>query len=427
MTQTTPASDTAPPEPAAHTGLLGAIFGPLLDPGVWRALLYNLTDLPIAWVAGGILLLSVVVSTGFVPLALFVVPITLMLFRAAARFERVRARSLLDVAVEEPPELVLPKGVIDRFLAAVKDVFAWRAIGYFVIKFALANIAFFTTIAVGWGSIALMTMPFWLPEPRTASPEVAAVQLVLAVVGGIVLLAAAPRVVKGVASLSGVMVRALLGPISEERIRQLEGQRSSAVRAADVDRRRIEQDLHDGAQVRLTALALQIGMAREAAAEGAKQEHLAHLLEEAHEQAKQALREIRDLARGIHPAILTDRGLEAALTSMLGRLPIPIDFDVDVDERPSPEIESIVYFVAAEAVTNAVRHSDSPTVGLRVVRSGDDLTVEVRDRGRGGADAGAGTGLANLRQRVESAGGVMTVQSPEGVGTLVRAVVPCGS
>lgn len=425
MTDTAHTSDTDGSNTAPGLGVIGYLYRPFARASVWKAALYNLTDIVVAWAATVVIVGATVLSTGFIPLAAVVVPVTLIVLRAAGRPERARVRTLLGVDVEPPPERLRPARFVDKVVVPVKDVFAWRAVGYFVMKVALGNLAFFITIAALWGSIALITMPLWLSDQRTVSEGVAVLRLVIASLGGLVVLAAAPRVITGVASLSGVMARALLGPISEERIKQLEGLRSSAVRAVDVDRRRIEQDLHDGAQVRLTALALQIGLAREAVAEGGDKERVSGLLDEAHAQAKQALREIRDLARGIHPAILTDRGLNDALVSMVGRLPIPIDLEVEVHQRPSPEIESVVYFVAAEAVTNAVRHSDSPTVGLRVVRSGEEITVEVRDRGRGGADPEQGTGLANLRERVEAAGGRMVVQSPEGVGTLVKAVVPC--
>lgn len=399
--------------------LLGSVYGPLGDQRVWFAGLYNLLGFPIAWAAAVIILIGTVVSVGFLPLIFLLVPAILELLRRASGLERARARALLGVHVEPPESTDRADGFVDWIRQRIKDPVAWRALAYFVVLFGLGNFAFVLTVMVVGGAVILATVPLW------AEGVPGLIDYVPLIVGGPVLLAIGPRVVLGVAALTGRLAGALLGPAPELRIRELEGRRSSAVRVADVDRRRIEQDLHDGAQVRLTALALQIGLAREAVAEGATTERVAELLDEAHTQAKQALREIRDLARGIHPAILTDRGLDDALTSMVGRLPVAIDLDVDISERPSPEIESIVYFVAAEAVTNAVRHSDSPTVALRVVRSEGEITVEVRDRGRGGADPEQGTGLANLRERVEATGGRMTVQSPEGVGTLVRAVVPC--
>lgn len=405
--------------PNRLASLLGYVYGPLGDPKVWLAGLYNLLGFPIAWTAAVVILFGTVVSIGFIPLVFLLLPALLDLVRRAGGLERARARAFLGIHIEAPGSAEAADGFVGWIRQRIKDPISWRALAYFVVLFGLGNLAFFVTVAVVGGAVLLTTSPLWaegIPGP---------VDYLFPVLGFLVLLAVGPRAVWGLAALSGRLAGALLGPAPELKIRELEGRRSSAVRVADVDRRRIEQDLHDGAQVRLTALALQIGVAREAVAEGAATERVAGLLDEAHNQAKQALREIRDLARGIHPAILTDRGLDDALTSMVGRLPVPIDLDVEISERPSPEVESIVYFVAAEAVTNAVRHSDSPTVALRVVRSDDEITVEIRDRGRGGADPARGTGLANLCERVEATGGQMTVQSPEGVGTLVKAVVPC--
>lgn len=422
---------------------LQRVYGPLADPKVWRATLYHLLDCAVAWAGAAIVVIGLFASMALAPLALLVLAGALTAVRRVAGLERARARGLLGVEVDDPPQLERGTGFVQWVRAMIKDTVAWRAVGYLVVRFTLGNAAFFATVGVWWAALALITTPIWagpdaaemlyrgsgMPADTMDLATIVDVwwEYVVAVVVGLGVLALAPRVVQGFAGLSGWAVRTLLGPAAGARIRQLEGQRSSAVRVADVDRRRIEQDLHDGAQVRLTALAMQLGLAREAITEGADTARVAELVDDAHAQAKLALREIRDLARGIHPAVLTDRGLDVALTSMVGRLPIPVDLEVEVADRPSPEVESIVYFVAAEAVTNAVRHADSPTVGLRVVRDGDEIVVEIRDRGRGGADPSRGTGLTNLRERVEATGGEMTVQSPEGVGTLVRAAVPCGS
>ena len=410
--------------------LLWRAYQPLFERRTWRAALYHALDLPVAWTAASIVAVTAFMSVVLAPLALVVLAGVLAGVRRVAGFERWRARRLLGVEVPAPTPPARGRGAVAWVAACLKDTVAWRAVLYLVARFALGNIAFFTLAFSLWATSALLTMPLWAGPDY--SVDVSRVvdrwwEHALGVLLGLVALAVVPRIVQGLGWLSGWTVDALLGPPADVRIAALEGQRSSAVRAADVDRRRIEQDLHDGAQVRLTALAMQLGLAKEAIAEGADPDRVAELVDDAHAQAKLALREIRDLARGIHPAILTDRGLDVAITSMIGRLPIPVDLEVDVAQRPSPEVESIVYFVAAEAVTNAVRHADSPSVGLRVVREADELVVEVRDRGRGGADPSQGTGLANLRERVEATGGEMTVMSPEGVGTLIRAVVPCGS
>lgn len=425
---------------AARAFVRSAWVDPLVDPATWRATLYHLLDGAVAWLGIGFVALGLTASVWLTPFALVglaVLAVLLHVSRWLGAVERGRARWLLGLEVAEP---VRPDrrglGLVDHVRVTLRDGVAWRAVAYLVVRFPLGVLASVATLTSWYVAVSLVTSPVWGPLIPASAVQYGVGfdsvvdtwwEYTLAFLLGMVALALAPRVVGLLAGSSRWVVRSLLGPGVGARIQQLEGQRSSAVRSADVDRRRIEQDLHDGAQVRLTALAMHLGLAREALAEGADRDRVAELVEEAHVQAKVALREIRDLARGIHPAILTDRGLEAALVSMVGRLPVPVELEVDVATRPSPAVESIAYFVAAEALTNAVRHADSATVGVRVVCERDDVVVEVRDRGRGGADPASGTGLANLRARVEAAGGDLSVQSPVGVGTLVRAVMPCGS
>ena len=391
-----------------------------------------------AWIGIAVVGVGLTASVGLIPFALVGLVVLAMLLHVArwlGRVERRRARSLLGLDVAEPARLDhRALGPVDRVRGMLRDAVAWRAVGYLIVRFPLGIAASLAMITAAWLVPYLCLAPLWVPvDHRMHSTRIPMTTTELwfqgaaMFIAGVVAVAAFPLVVRVFAAMSRWLVRALLGPDPDLRIKQLEGQRSSAVRSADVDRRRIEQDLHDGAQVRLTALAMQLGLALVAVGEGASRSRIAELVGEAHDHAKLALREIRDLARGIHPAILTDRGLDAALVSMVGRPPMPVDLEVDVSPRPTPAVESIAYFVAAEGVTNAVRHADSQEVGVRVVREDDQLVVEVRDRGRGGADRARGTGHDNLRERVEAAGGELTVGSPEGVGTLVRAVMPCGS
>jgi signal transduction histidine kinase len=209
-----------------------------------------------------------------------------------------------------------------------------------------------------------------------------------------------------------------------ERVETLTSSRAGAVDAQAAELRRIERDLHDGAQARLVALAMDLGMAREKlATEPADAEAL---MVEAHEKAKRALVELRDLARGIHPAVLSDRGLDAALSALAAGSPVPVDLDVEIEERLPPAVEGAAYFVVAESITNAAKHSGASAVRLHVARQGGALVVEVADDGAGGADP-AGNGLRGLRSRVEALDGRLSVASPSGGGTLVRAELPCAS
>jgi signal transduction histidine kinase len=208
------------------------------------------------------------------------------------------------------------------------------------------------------------------------------------------------------------------------RVDVLETTRAGAVDAQGAELRRIERDLHDGAQARLVALGMNLGMAEQKLASdpAAAQQ----LVAEARLGVADALRELRDLARGIHPPVLSDRGLGAALATLADRSALPVSVSVSLDARLAPAVEAAAYFVVAEAVTNAAKHSAASRVGVHVCRRGDTLELEVEDDGRGGADPRGG-GLAGLRRRVEALDGTLAVTSPPGGPTIVRAELPCGS
>jgi len=207
----------------------------------------------------------------------------------------------------------------------------------------------------------------------------------------------------------------------ERRIEVLTTTRAGAVDAQERELRRIERDLHDGAQARLVALGMSLGMAEQKLA--TDPESARSLLAEAREGTREALEELRDLARGIHPPILADRGLGAAVAALAARSPVRVDVSVE-GERPSPAVESAAYFVAAEALANAGKHAQAGRVEVRIARRQGGLVVEVTDDGRGGADA-SGSGLLGLRRRVEALDGTLQVVSPEGGPTTVRAEMPC--
>jgi signal transduction histidine kinase len=191
----------------------------------------------------------------------------------------------------------------------------------------------------------------------------------------------------------------------------------------EAELRRIERDLHDGAQARLVALGMSIGMAEQKM--GSDPEGAQALLAEARSGAGEALRELRDLARGIHPPVLADRGLHAAIQALAVASPITVTVSVDTPERPKAPVESAAYFVVAESLANAGKHARATQVDVRITRAGNVLSVSITDNGMGGADRSGG-GLSGLARRVEALDGILTVTSPPGGPTTIRAELPCG-
>lgn len=245
---------------------------------------------------------------------------------------------------------------------------------------------------------------------------------------GAVTLLAAPWFTRGVVAVDRWLIRALLGPGQlAERVRSLEESRALAVNDSAALLRRLERDLHDGAQVRLVALAMGLDMAKERLGpEGepiADPARVRQLVDIAHRNATEALTELRDLARGIHPPALDD-GLPDALSTLAARSSVPVELSVDVPRRPTPAIETIAYFCAAELLTNVIKHSGARRAVLWVAQEDGVLRLRVTDDGRGGAALGAGSGLTGLQQRVRTVDGRLDVSSPSGGPTAVTVELP---
>ncbi len=276
------------------------------------------------------------------------------------------------------------------------------------------------THAQMWRNLAYLLISFPL----------ACFELPLAIVG-IVILPVGLFVLPVVAALHILLAKTLLGPNTTEQLTQkaehLQASRARGVDAAEAERRRIERDLHDGAQQRLVAVAMGLGRAKtkmDADPDAAKM-----LIDEAHADAKLAVSELRDLARGIYPAVLGDRGLDAALSSLAAKCPIPVDVRVRIDPRPPAAVESTAYFIVGECLTNIAKHATATEAVVNAWRedrpSGDQVIVEITDNGSGGASMRAGGGLAGLADRAATIDGVMTVVSPIGGPTVIRADLPC--
>ena len=405
----------------------------------WKETAYAVVALPlgIAWFT-----IFLTLGTTSLSLIVFVVGLpllaaTLWLARVAGRAQREVAGALLGVRIPGLPSGAPEGRPFRRFLQPLVDLSTWRAVVYLLIFAFPVGLVLFLAAVVLW-SVALtsVTAPAWYftISPGDRGDVFGTVidapwEWLVLVGGGLVLVFVTPWIIRALTAFVVLLMRALLGPTHGELERAAAAsaeQRDRAVAAAAGDRRQIERDLHDGAQARLVSLAVDLGRARRRLEEGGSSEEAADLVRSAHEEAKQALAEIRDLARGIHPAVLTDRGLDAALSSLAARSPVPVSLRSELgSERPPEQVESAAYFVVAEALTNVARHSGAERAAVSVVHDDGVLVVEVRDDGVGGADAATGSGLVGLRDRVGALGGTLVVESPPGGPTAITAVLPC--
>ncbi|MFF9178236.1 sensor histidine kinase [Streptomyces sp. NPDC014793] len=353
--------------------------------------------------------------------------------------ERTRARALLRLEVADPEPLrVAGPGAFAWMGAVLKSGASWRHLLYALLQFPWAVFSFVVALdfwTIGW---ALLTYPLWFwVLPMYAGQggiqlygdahhsvyldnpfEITVTALV-----GLVFTLATPWIVRGLVTVDGLLVRGLLGPSRlSARVVELESDRGVVVDTAAADLRRIERDLHDGAQARLVNLAMDLGLAKEKLREDPRE--AARMVEDAHGEVKTALQELRDLARGIHPAVLTDRGLDAALSAVASRCTVPVRVDVDLPTRPAAAIEGIAYFTVSELLQNISKHSRARSASVDVWRAEDRLLVQVLDDGAGGADAARGSGLAGLAGRLDAVDGVLVVDSPAGGPTRVIAELP---
>lgn len=418
---------------------MAVLLGPWRHPGrIGLAAALVAISLPTSIISFVVIVTMASLSVGLMPAFLLGVPVawlTLMVSRGLGRFERSRLGAT-GTPVADPVAPLVRTGIVARFRERLSSRPRWRELGYHVAQMPVATIGFALSAAAWCGSLAMIVLPFVVDTMPGDSAKFWFFELssgagasLAALVGVVGLSVVAPFVLLAAADVQRALGRRLLGPSGDEllvaRVAEEQSRRSAAVDSAEAERRRIERDLHDGAQQRLVALAATLGAARERLDEdpdGGKE-----MVAAAHEEAKAALGEIRDLVRGIHPVILEDRGIDAALSAVVARSPIPVSLDVNVVERPPAAVESTAYFVVTEALTNVARHSGATRASVSIARAGDRLVVEVRDNGHGGADASKGTGIAGLRERVAGMGGTTYVMSPPGGPTTILVELPCGS
>ena len=367
----------------------------------------------------------------------------LILFLAVPVFTEIHRHRLRATAgVQIPAQPAIPGRLSAQgIVAAARARATWRQLGYHALAGPALAVAAVTVVAV-WLAGVLYTLVYlyaWtLPAGTLLQrgqseqlpghlPPFSYIPIDVYLTGcGVALLAAAPWLTAAVRALDARAAAALLGPSRAEeleyRVQRLAQTRAGVVDAADAERRRLERDLHDGTQQRLVSLAMRLGMARAEHPDAAQAQQV---IAEAHEEAKAALFELRHLVRGLHPAVLEDRGLDAALSGVVARLPIPVRLTVDVPRRPPPTIEAVAYFVVSEGLTNITKHAQASQAEVFVRRANDRLHIIVSDDGVGGADPAGGTGLAGLAKRAESVDGTLEIVSPPGGPTLLTVDLPC--
>ncbi|WP_225993491.1 sensor histidine kinase [Actinomadura rudentiformis] len=408
----------------------------------WRSAIYLAVSLAfgLSWfivlTVGTALSLGLLIIWVGIPLGLLL----MIAWRGGAMLERLLAKAAFGVDIPTPYRQ-MPKGgnPLRKLRVLAADPATWKDFAYLVLLFPISLVEFVVSMVVWAATATFLFLPvwvlvdggveinfgvwaYWAGNPLTALPW--------SVVGfGLMLLAL--YVTRAIAIGHAFYARLLLGPSRSQienrelraRTEHLQASRARGVDAVEAERRRIERDLHDGAQQRLLAVAMDIGRARaklEDDPDGART-----LIEQAHAGTKEAISELRDLARGIYPAILTDRGLDPALSGLAGRAPVPVEVEVDLPERPPAAVESIAYFIVAESLANIAKYARATRASVRVVQEEGWVVVEVIDNGVGGAVAQPDGGLAGLADRAATIDGMLIVDSPPGGPTIIRADLPC--
>ncbi|MEV0123196.1 sensor domain-containing protein [Streptomyces sp. NPDC050703] len=404
---------------------LGLVGGPLLT--VVLALGVALTVSLLLAVAGALLVIA-----------------GLLLARALAGVHRGLAGALLGERTQAPPPFRPGRGFVGRLDARLRDGTGWRAAAYVLAKLPVGALHAYAVLWWLTGLVNLSAPVRWTvfgqhPEPGSAEGMPVVGPLPFggqdadtfagtwgAVLVGAVTLLCAPWVTRVVVAGDRWLIRALLGPGRlADRVRDLEETRALAVDDSVALLRRVERDLHDGAQVRLVAVAMSLDMVKEGLDAGRPLDvpRIRRLVDGAHQNTTQALTELRDLARGIHPPAL-DEGLPDALATLTARSSVPVELSADVPVRPTPAIETIAYFCAAELLANVIKHSGAGRAAVHLVQGDGLLRLTVTDDGHGGAAPGGGSGLAGLAQRVRTVDGRIEVRSPAGGPTAVTVELP---
>lgn len=414
----------------------------------WCELLWFVVSSALSGIAFFVVGVTLVAGVAFVVtfIGLFVIATAVRMGRGFGGWHRRLARGLLGEQIEEPDAFSPRPGAFGWLQSSLRDRTGWRGIAYVLVKVPFSLAGALTALSVWLFTAACLLSPL-----IGYHGEAPIVRLVLrpgfftlfgqsgfghglwVFVTGVASLFIAPWPMRFLVYLDRLLMPGLLGPDPVAvRTRSLERARAQTVDASAATLRRIERDLHDGTQAQLVALAMRLGQAKEilqAPGSGSKVDldEVRRLVDEAHRGAKEAVVELRDLARGIHPPVL-DTGLEGALTTLAARTPLPTDVTVSVAARPTPAIEAITYFCVAELLANVAQHAEASRATISCVQHGGWLRLVVRDDGRGGAHASevgsASSGLAGLSERVRGVDGHLEIASPPGGPTVVTIDLP---
>lgn len=398
----------------------------------------------------GIAFIAFTMSAGIVLFITFVGAIIIAASVRGARgiggFHRDLGRRLLDESIEEPQPFASRPGFFGWLQSALRDRTGWRAMAYAFLKVPLTAFGVWLAFSVWVDAFFCITHPIW--GRGTVTPSEFGVVRNLFQPGyfsvatsgffhgffifitGVVLLFVAPWPMRAVVYADRRLMRVLLGPDAiTSRVRSLEHARAQTVDASAATLRRIERDLHDGTQAQLVALAMRLGQVKEKLTDGGEVDlgQVRRLVDDAHKGAKEAIAELRDLARGIHPPVL-DTGLEGALSTLAARSTLPTDLNVSIDDRPTPAIEAIAYFCVAELLANVALHARASKASVTCAQHGRWVRVVVRDDGCGGAElssvGSSSSGLTGLIDRVHAVDGHLHVTSPVGGPTVVSVDLP---
>ncbi len=414
----------------------------------WSEFWFLTIGIPLA--AVGMAFVAITLFAGIVLAVTFVgFPIIALAVRGSrgiGGFHRQLARGLLNEEINDPEPFEHRPGFFGWLQAALRDRTGWRSMAYLVVKVPLALLGLFAAFSLWWDAFFCITFPIWgrgendpgvfgLPRIFFGSDLFAGGPIgfghgVGIFLVGVLLFFAAPWAVRAVVGLDRRIMRVLLSPDPVAvRVRSLEEARAQTVDSSAAAMRRIERDLHDGTQAQLVALAMRLGMAKEKLADD---DHLdldqvRQLVNDAHQGAKEAIVELRDLARGIHPPAL-DIGLEGALATLAARCTIPTSLSLALNERPTPAIEAIAYFCVAELLANVTQHAKASRASISCTEYGGWLRVVVRDDGIGGASlsrmGSSSSGLVGLTDRVHAVDGRLGIVSPPRGPTVVTVDLP---